>query len=166
MIFTPASARSSASSCAAADGHRQHGDDDVLLLDDLAQLGVVTNGQGADLGSHLVLIDVEYGHDPEAVVGEDVRGGDRGAEVAGAEQRDVVLARGPQDLADLGDQRLDVVADAALAELPEPGEIPADLGRVDVRVIRELLRGDRLLAHLARLSEHLQVARQPSRDAE
>jgi hypothetical protein len=42
--------------------------------------------------------------------------------MAGAEQRDVVLAGGPQDLADLRDERVDVVADAALAELPEARE--------------------------------------------
>ena len=33
-------------------------------------------------------------------------------------------------------------------------------------VVGELLRGDRLLAHLARLGQHLEVARQPRRDAE
>ncbi len=63
-----------------------------------------------------------------------------------------------QDLADLGHERLDVVADAALAELAETGEVPPDLGRVDVRVVRELLGGDRLLAHLLGLREHLQVS--------
>ena len=95
-------------------------------------------------------VGVEHRDDAEAVVGEDVRRRDRAAEVAGAEQRDVVLAGGAQDLADLRDQRVDVVADAALAELAESGEVAADLRRVDVRVLRELLRGDRLLAHLAR----------------
>jgi hypothetical protein len=35
--------------------------------------------------------------------------------------------------------RVDVVADPALAELAEVGEVPADLGRVDVRVVRDLL---------------------------
>ncbi len=84
----------------------------------------------------------------------------------GAEQGDVVLARGAQDLADLRDQRVDVVADAALAELAEARQVAADLGRVDVRVVGELLRGDRLLAHLARLGQDLEVARQPRRDAE
>ena len=64
------------------------------------------------------------------------------------------------------DQRVDVVADAALAELAEAGEVAADLGRVDVRVLGELLRGDRLAAHLAGLDQHLQVAREPRRDAE
>ena len=111
-------------------------------------------------------LDVEHRDDPEAVVGEDVGAGDRLAEVAGAEQGDVVLAGGAQDLADLGDERLDVVADAALAELAEAGEVAADLGRVDVRVLGELLRGDRLPAHLAGLGQHLQVAREPRRDAQ
>src|SRR5918999_678614 len=87
-------------------------------------------------------------------------------EVAGAEQRDVVLAAGAQDLADLRDQRVDVVADPALAELAEARQVAADLRRVHVRVLGQLLRGDRLLAHLARLREHLQIAREPRRDAE
>ena len=77
-----------------------------------------------------------------------------------------MLARGAEDLADLRDQRLDVVADAALAELAEAGEVAADLGRVDVGVLGEFLRGDRLAAHLARLGQHLQVAREARRDAE
>src|SRR6185312_5455733 len=84
----------------------------------------------------------------------------------GAEQRDVVLAGRPQDLSDLRDERLDVVADAALAELAKARKIAADLRRVDVRVVRQLLRADRLLAHLLRLREHLQVARQTRGDAE
>ena len=111
-------------------------------------------------------LDVEHGDDLEAVVGEDVGAGDRLAEVAGAEEGDVVLARGAQDLADLGDQRFDVVADPALAELAEAGEVAADLGRVDVRVLGEFLRGDRVAAHLAGLGQHLQVAREASGDAE
>src|SRR5919107_55113 len=80
-------------------------------------------------------VDVEDGHDTEPVVGEDVRRGDRLAEVAGAEERDVVLAGGAQDLADLRNERVDVVAHAALAELAEAGEVPADLRRVDVGVL-------------------------------
>src|SRR6185503_18625821 len=54
----------------------------------------------------------------------------------------------------------------ALAELAEAGEVAPDLRRVDVGVLRQLLRGDRLLAHLARLREHLEVAREARRDAE
>ena len=77
-----------------------------------------------------------------------------------------MLARGAEDLADLRDQRLDVVADPALAELAEAGEVAADLGRVDVGVLGELLRGDRVAAHLARLGQHLQVAREARGDAQ
>ena len=64
------------------------------------------------------------------------------------------------------DERVDAVADAALAELAEARQVAADLGRVDVGVLGQLLRGDRLLAHLAGLDQHLQVARQPRGDAE
>ena len=114
-----------------------------------------------DLGADPVGVGVEQGHDPEAVVGEHGRAGDRLAEVAGAEQRDVVLPAAAQDLADLRVQGLDVVAHAPLAELAEARQVAADLGGVDVRVVGQLLRGDGLLAHLARLGQHLEVARQP-----
>src|SRR5262249_60038058 len=66
-----------------------------------------------------------------------------------------------QDLADLIEQRVDRVADAAFAELAEPGEIATDLRRVDVRVLGDLLRRDPVLPHLSRLCEDLQVAAQP-----
>ena len=62
-------------------------------------------------------------------------------------------------------QDFDVVADAALAELAEPGEVAADLGRVDVRVLADLLRGDPVLAHLLGLDEHPEVPAQARRDA-
>ena len=79
---------------------------------------------------------------------------------------DVVLPLSAEDLADLAEQRVDVVADAALAELAERRQIAPDLGRVDVRVVRDLLRGDPALAHLLRLRQHLQVPAEPSRDAD
>ena len=60
---------------------------------------------------------------------------------------------------------VDVVADAALAELAEPREVAADLRRVDVRVVGDLLRGDAVLAHLLRLRQNLEVPAQPRRDA-
>src|SRR6202007_2959854 len=83
-----------------------------------------------------------------------------------SEQRDVVLAGGAQDLSDLRHERFHVVADAALAELAKAREVPPYLRRVHVRVVRELLRGDRLLAHLLGLCEHLQVARKAGRHAQ
>ena len=63
---------------------------------------------------------VEDGGDRDAVLGEDRRARDRASEAARADERDVVLALRAQDLADLAEQRVDVVADAALAERPKP----------------------------------------------
>jgi hypothetical protein len=83
---------------------------------------------------------------------------------AGADQRDVVLTLGAEDLAYLGQKRVDVVADAALAELAEGRQVAPNLRRVDVRVVGDLLRGDALLPHLPRLREHLQVPRKPGGD--
>ena len=167
MIFTPGVDELVGEPLGGRGGHREHADDDVLLLDDLRAARRCGARPGCRPASPtLRAVGVEDRDDAEAVVGEDVRGGDRLAEVAGAEQRDVVLAGGAQDLADLRDQRVDVVADAALAELAEARQVAADLRRVDVRVVGELLRGDRLLAHLLGLRQHLQVARQARGDAE
>ena len=117
----------------------QDGHHDVLLVDHVANLGLGADLQVADLSPHLPLVVVEHRHHAEAVVGEDVGGGDRRAQVAGSEQRDVVLSRGPKDLADLGHKRVDVVAHAALAELSEPREIAPDLRGVHMCVVGELL---------------------------
>src|SRR3954451_7741666 len=144
----------------------EHADHDVLLLDDRLQVVGMPDGRVADLLAELGRVRVEDRDDAEAVVGEDVARGDRLAEVARAEQRDVVLAARAQDLADLADEAVDVVADAALAELAEPAQVSPDLRGVDVRVLRQLLRGDRLLAHLAGLGEDLQVARKAGGHAE
>ncbi len=59
------------------------------------------------------------GRDVDPVLREDRRARDRLAEPPRADEDDVVLALGPQDLADLAKQAVDVVADPALAELPE-----------------------------------------------
>jgi hypothetical protein len=76
----------------------------------------VADGLVADRVADLAGVGVEDGDDAKAMVGEDVGAGDRAAQVPCPEQRDVVLAGGAQDLADLRDQRVDVVADTALAE--------------------------------------------------
>ena len=77
-----------------------------------------------------------------------------------------MLTRAAQDLPDLLDQRVHPVADAPLPELPEARQVTADLRRVDVGVLGELLGGDRVLPHLPRLDQDLEVARQPRRNAE
>ena len=166
MILTPASTRRSATAWAAAAGTARTPTTTSCSETTCSSSAEVAHRQAPDLVPDQVGIDVEHRDDPEPVVGEDVGAGDRLAEVAGAEEGDVVLAGGAQDLADLGDQRVDVVADAPLAELAEAGQVAADLGRVDVRVVGEFLRGDRLPAHLPGLGEDLQVARQARRDAQ
>src|SRR5262245_43097115 len=147
--------------------NRQDADHDILVADDPPELVVTADGQAvADPSADLGRVLVEQRHDAEAVVREYVRPRDRLAQVPGAEQGDVVLARGPQDLADLRDERVDVVAHAALAELAEAGQVPADLGRVDVRVVRQLLGRDRLAPHLLCLGKDLEISRQSGSDPE
>ena len=51
----------------------EHADDDVLLLDDLAQVVGMADGRGPDLLADLARVGVEDRDDAEAVVGEDVR---------------------------------------------------------------------------------------------
>jgi len=110
MIFTPASTRSSATLCAALARHGEDAYHDLLILDCALELRVRAHRQLADPLADLAVVGVEDRDDPEAVVGEDVRPGDRAAQMPGAEEGDVVLAGGAEDLADLHDQRVDVVA--------------------------------------------------------
>src|SRR5262249_19518946 len=110
--------------------------------------------------------DLEDGRDRDPVLGEDLRAGDRLPEPPGADERDVVLPLGTEDLADLAEQPVDRVADAPLAELAEIRQVAPDLRRVDVRVVGDLLRGDPVLAHLLRLRQDLQIAREARGDAD
>src|SRR5215208_5678745 len=147
-------------------GNGEHPHDDVLVADAVPQLRV-----GADLDvpervADLLRVAVVDRGDVDPVLAEDRRARDRLAEAAGADERDVVLPLRAQDLADLVEQRLDVVADPALAELAETGEVAPDLRRVDVRVVGDLLRGDPLLPHLLRLRQHLEVAAEACCDAD
>src|SRR5919112_59892 len=147
--------------------HGKHADDHVLLADHALELLVRPHREVvADLAPDLAGVLVEQGDHAEAVVGEDVRPGDRLAEVAGAEQGDVVPAGRPEDLPDLRHQRIDVVAHSALAELAEARQVAADLRGVHVRVVRELLGRDRLAPHLLRLGQNLEISRQSGSDPE
>ena len=114
-------------------------DDDVLLADRVGQATVVADGNVANRPPHLVGVGVEDGRDVDPVLGEDGRARDRLSEPARADQGDVVLSLSPQDLADLAEERIDVVADPALPEFAECREVAPDLGRIDVRVVGYLL---------------------------
>src|SRR6478752_7089830 len=153
MIFTPASTRSSAHCCA---------DDDVLVVHGVLEARIRADLDRADRAADERLVRVEDRGDRDPVLAEDRGAGDRLAEPAGADEGDVVLALGAEDPADLTEETVDRVADAALAELAEVREVATDLRRIDVRVVRDLLRPDPLLAHLLCLGEDLEVAGEPS----
>ena len=160
MIFTPAPMSASAASCAVSAGNRDDAHDDVPLADRCRDVVDRVDGHVSDPRPDLLGIALEDGRHRDAVLREDRRAGDRAPEPACSRERDVVLPLRPQDLADLLEQRLRPVADSALPEPAERREIAPDLGRVDVRVLGDLLRRDPLLAHLPRLAQHLEVPAQ------
>src|SRR5262249_61464656 len=112
----------------------------------VAGASLVGQDEGADGRAVFVLAGVEDRRDRDPVLAEDRRAGDRLAEPACADEGDVVLALGAEDLPDLAEQPVDRVADAPLAELAEVRKVTADLRRVDVRVVGDLLRRDAVLA--------------------
>ena len=83
------------------------------------------------------------------------------AEVAGAHDGHAQVAVETQDLPQVPPQFLYVVADAAHAEFAEVGEVFADLGGVEVKLLRERLGGDCLDAGRIEFVEAAQVDRQP-----
>ena len=82
--------------------------------------------------------------DLEAFLAEAGVVGERQAEVAGAHDRDAQLAIEAEDLPQVPAQVLDVVADAADAELAEIREVLANLRGVEVELLGQRLRRDRL----------------------
>ena len=103
---------------------------------------------------------VEQRRDLEAFLAEARVVGEREAEIAGADDRDAQLAIEAEDLAQMPLEIADVVADAADAELAEVGEVLADLRGVQMELLGERLRGDRLDAGVLELVEAAQVDRQ------
>src|SRR4029079_6351180 len=139
-------------------------DDDVLVAYGELQLGVGLHLDATRATTDDVGVTVEDSSDVDPVLGEDRRARDRLAEATGADQRDVVLTLRAEDLADLAEHACDVVTHSALAELAERREIAPYLRRIDVGVVRHLLGGDALLAHLLGLRENLEVPAQARSD--
>ena len=81
--------------------------------------------------------------------------GERQPEVAGSENRDFEFPLEAQNLTQMTLQILDVIADAADAELAEIGQVFPDLRRVEMKLLRERLRGHGLHA---RRVERVQAA--------
>ena len=104
---------------------------------------------------------VEQRGDLEPFLAEARVVGERQAEVAGAHDRDAHALVEPENLPQVAAQLLDVVADAADAELAEIGEVLADLRRVEVELLGQRLRRDRPDAGRVERVEAAQVDRQP-----
>ena len=89
----------------------------------------------ADLGG----VDVDDAGDREAALAEAAVAGEGLAEVAGADDHDGPVVGQAELAADLVDEVLDLVADAAGAVAAEVAEVLADLGGVDAGEVGELL---------------------------
>ena len=109
----------------------------------------------------LLVGGVEQRRDLEAFLPEARIVGERQAEVAGAHDGDAQPAIEAEDLPQVAAQLLDVVADAADAELAEVREVLPDLRGVEMELLGERLRGDRLHAGGVELVEAPQVHGEP-----
>ena len=72
----------------------QDSSDDRLRADDLLHLSVVAHDRGAEGLSDAVVVELEDGRDLAAVVAKEGRVGERLAEPAAADERDLVLPAG------------------------------------------------------------------------
>ena len=71
--------------------------------------------------------------------------GQRMPQVAGTDNGDAPLPVQLQDLAELLDQIIDLIAGALLAKFTKVGEVFADLRRTDAQVAAQFMRGSRQL---------------------
>ena len=159
--MTPAATRRSAASWAAAAG--------VATTPMLTRLVCTICGSSsmwrtrtppstdADLGR----VDVDDAGDGEAALAEPAVAGERLAEVAGADDDDRPVVGQAELAADLVDEVVDLVADAAGAVAAEVAEVLADLGGVDAGQLGEPLGRDAVDTLVALLGEDPQVHRQP-----
>ena len=143
--------------------HGDHRDADAVAARDLLQLVDVVDRHAAratagrpsrSASSNSAAISKPSWRKPGIV-------GEREAEVAGAHDRDAQLAIEAENLPQVALQIVDVVADAADAELAEVREVLANLRGVQVELLGERLRRDRADAGVFELVEAAQVDRQP-----
>ena len=157
MLVTPALTRRSAASWAAPPGVATTPIETCWAAHDGGQLVEAAHPHAADDGVDLGVVDVDDAGDREAPLAEPAVAGERLAEVAGADDDDGPVVGQPELPADLVDEVLDLVADAAGAVRAEVAEVLADLGGVDAGEVGELLRGDVQRAGLGLLEEDPEV---------
>ena len=142
-------------------GHGDDGDGDPFLAHHAPEGADVVDGHAAARPlADLLALAVEQRGNLEPFGAEAGVVGQRQPEVAGAHDRDPDAAVEAEDLPQVRAQLLDVVADAADAELAEIGEILANLRGVQVELLGQRLRRDRLHAGLVERVEAAQVDRQ------
>src|SRR5262245_3590686 len=133
--------------------HRHDGDLDSPRFHLPTQITARKDRRGVDLTRDLARILVEDGGDPEALAGESLVVEQRRAEITEPDQRHRPLAIEAEDALELGLEPRDVVADPANAELAEVRQVLADLRRVQIEALGQLLRRDRLDAVLFELEQ-------------
>ena len=141
--------------------HGNHRDvEPVAARDALQLLDVEDRHATLRFVADLLVGGVEERGDLEAFLAESGIVGQRKAEVAGTHDHHAQLAIEPENLPQMPAQFLDVIADAAHAELAEVREVFSDLRRVEVELFGKRLRGNRLHAGGIELVETAQVHRQ------
>ena len=124
-----------------------------VFPDEGLQLAGGVDGDAVDAGAHQLGRGVEGGIHGEAGGGEGEVPQQGMAQVAGADDDEVMIVVHAQDVADLAPEFLYIIAVALLAELAEAAEVLADLGGGDVHLLAQLVGGDAHSAPLAELGE-------------
>src|SRR5918999_5959088 len=136
--------------------------DDLLCLGDaLLELVYVLDDDIAHGASDLLRVVVEDVVYDEAPLGEDGARRNGAAEVARADQRDVVGLPEPQDVPHCFHEIVGLVAHPASAREAYGVQISAYLHGVYAREVAELLAGDRVTAFLDELLRGPKILRQP-----
>jgi hypothetical protein len=139
-------------------GHRNHRNVESLFLRYPLQLADIVNGNAASrLVADFLVGGVEKRRDFEAFLAETRVVRERQTEVAGAHDGDTEVAVETENLPQMAAEVLDVVADAANAELAEVGQVLADLRRVQVKLLCQRLGRNRLHAARIELVQAAQV---------
>ena len=100
------------------------------------------------------------------MVHEDIRTGDGSTQVSATDERDIMLSRRVQNIPDVVDKVVDIIANTTLAELPKGGKVAPYLGGIDIRIFAENPGGDCFTTGLPGLGEDLEIARKPGGHSE
>ena len=142
--------------------HRNHGDVEPILARHASQLlDVVDRHAAPRLVPDLLVCGVEERRNLEAFLPESGVVRERQAEIAGAHDRHAQPPIESQDLPQVPPQFLHVVAHAADAELPEVRQVLANLRGVQVELLGQRLRRDRLDSGGVECVQAAQVDREP-----